>query len=169
MTRQMWYTHCVIASLLPLMVTALSVEFGSISLATWMEAPVTSLISLILDPPLPMRDPHCEAGTIMRKVIGGRGMVLGATRLAKSWKKVQKKSSVSPRVIFCQRHLNKQQNYCVVHVSSPACPTHVHRMFALPAQPTSDHTHCSITDFEVGSRWSWRVFLFSIPPLSPLI
>ena len=74
------------ASLLPLMVTALSVELGSISLATWMEAPVTSRISLILDPPLPMSEPHWEAGTINRKVIGGRGTVFGDTKLAKSWK-----------------------------------------------------------------------------------
>ena len=35
------------------MVTALSVEFGSISLATCIEAPVTSLISRIFDPPFP--------------------------------------------------------------------------------------------------------------------
>ena len=77
--------HCVIDSLFPLMVTARSVELGSISLATWMEAPVTSLISLILEPPLPIREPHWEAGTMRRKVIGGRGTVLGATRLARSW------------------------------------------------------------------------------------
>ena len=63
-TQQMLYMHWVIALLDPLMVTALSVELGSISLATWIEAPVTSRISLILDPPLPIRDPHCDAGTI---------------------------------------------------------------------------------------------------------
>lgn len=51
-----------------------------------MEAPVTSLISLILEPPLPMSDPHCDAGTIRRKVMGGRGTVAGETRLAKSYK-----------------------------------------------------------------------------------
>ena len=72
------------ALLPPLMVTALSVEFGSISLATWIEAPVTSRISLILEPPLPMSEPHCEAGTIILNVIGGRGTVLGATKLARS-------------------------------------------------------------------------------------
>ena len=72
------------ASLPPLMVTALSVELGSISLATWIEAPVTSLISLILDPPFPMSDPHCEAGTIKRNVIGGLVVVFGATKLARS-------------------------------------------------------------------------------------
>ena len=33
--------HCVMASLPPLMVTALSVEFGSISLATWIDLNVT--------------------------------------------------------------------------------------------------------------------------------
>jgi len=56
------------------MVTALSVELGSISLATWMLAPVTSRISLIFEPPLPMSEPHCEAGTMSRSVIGGRGI-----------------------------------------------------------------------------------------------
>ena len=54
-TQQIWYTHWVIASLPPLMVTALSVEFGNISLATWIEAPVTSRISRILEPPFPKR------------------------------------------------------------------------------------------------------------------
>ena len=29
---------------------------------------MTSRISLILDPPLPMRDPHCDAGTISLSV-----------------------------------------------------------------------------------------------------
>lgn len=70
-TQQIWYMHCVIASLVPDMVTARSVELGSISEATWMEAPVTSRISLILEPPLPIREPHCEAGTISLSVIGG--------------------------------------------------------------------------------------------------
>lgn len=41
------------ASDVPVKVTARSVEFGNISLATWIEHPVTSLISLIFDPPLP--------------------------------------------------------------------------------------------------------------------
>ena len=72
------------ASLPPLIVTALSVELGSISLATWMDAPVTSRISRIFDPPFPIREPHCDAGTIIRKVIGGRVDVLGATKLVKS-------------------------------------------------------------------------------------
>ena len=66
------------------MVTARSVELGNISEATCMEAPVTSRISLIFEPPFPMSEPHCEAGTISRKVIGGRGTVAGETRLAKS-------------------------------------------------------------------------------------
>ena len=87
MTTHMWKTHWVMASLLPLIVTARSVELGSISEATWMEAPVTSRISLILDPPLPMSDPHCDAGTTRRKVMGGRGTVVGVTRLARSWRK----------------------------------------------------------------------------------
>lgn len=66
--------HCVMASLVPEMVTARSVELGSISDATCIDAPVTSRISLILEPPLPMREPHCDAGTMRRSVIGGRGM-----------------------------------------------------------------------------------------------
>lgn len=45
--------HCVIESAEPLSVTARSVEFGNISLATWIEQPVISRISLILEPPLP--------------------------------------------------------------------------------------------------------------------
>ena len=65
--------HWMTASLLPLIVTALSVLFGNISLATWTLAPVTSLISLILLPPLPIRDPHWLAGTISLKVMGGFG------------------------------------------------------------------------------------------------
>ena len=35
---------------------------------TTTDAPVTSRISLILEPPLPMSDPHCDAGTMSRKV-----------------------------------------------------------------------------------------------------
>jgi hypothetical protein len=50
------------------MVTVRSVEFGSISDATTTDAPVTSRISLILDPPFPISDPHWEAGTIRRRV-----------------------------------------------------------------------------------------------------
>ena len=65
--------HWMTASLLPLMVTALSVLFGNISLATCTLAPVTSRISFILLPPLPIRDPHWLAGTISLKVIGGFG------------------------------------------------------------------------------------------------
>lgn len=34
-------------------------------------SPVTSLISLILEPPLPIRDPHWLAGTTSRSVTGG--------------------------------------------------------------------------------------------------
>lgn len=40
--------------------------------STWMLAPVTSRISLILEPPLPMSEPHCEAGTMSRSVMGAR-------------------------------------------------------------------------------------------------
>lgn len=69
----MWYMHWVIDSLVPEIVTVRSVELGSISDATWMSAPVTSLISLILEPPLPINDPHWDAGTISRRVIGVRG------------------------------------------------------------------------------------------------
>ncbi len=47
----------------PPIVTVLSVEFGNSSDATWTLAPVISLISLILEPPFPINDPHCEAGT----------------------------------------------------------------------------------------------------------
>ena len=43
-----------------------------------------SLISLILDPPLPIRDPHCEAGTIKRKVIGGLGTEGEVTKAERS-------------------------------------------------------------------------------------
>lgn len=72
-TQQMWYMHWVMDSDVPEIVTALSVELGNISLATWMDAPVTSRISLILEPPFPMRDPHWLAGTMSRNVIGGLG------------------------------------------------------------------------------------------------
>lgn len=65
--------HWVIASLVPDMVTVLSVELGSISEATWIDAPVTSRISLILEPPLPMSEPHWDAGTMSLRVIGGLG------------------------------------------------------------------------------------------------
>ena len=68
----------------PETVTALSVELGSISLATWIEAPVISRISLIFEPPLPMREPHWEAGTTSLKVIGGLGTVPGEIRLLRS-------------------------------------------------------------------------------------
>ena len=70
--------HCVIASLVPETVTALSVEFGNISEATTTDAPVISRISLIFEPPFPMSEPHCEAGIIRRRVIGGRGIAVPA-------------------------------------------------------------------------------------------
>lgn len=68
--------HCVIASPVPDNVTALSVEFGNISEATCIDAPVTSLISLIFEPPLPINEPHWLAGTISLREIGGRGTEL---------------------------------------------------------------------------------------------
>lgn len=70
MTQQMWYMHWVIASLVPEMVTVRSVELGNISEATWIRAPVTSRISLIFEPPLPMREPHWDAGTMSLRVMG---------------------------------------------------------------------------------------------------
>lgn len=84
------------ASAVPDIVTALSVELGNISLATWIEAPVackllhfnyffkmnlfvsiTSRISLIFIPPFPIKEPHWVAGTISLVVIGGFGTLFG--------------------------------------------------------------------------------------------
>jgi hypothetical protein len=42
----------------PDMVTVLSVELGNTSLDIRIADPVISLISFILEPPLPMREPH---------------------------------------------------------------------------------------------------------------
>jgi hypothetical protein len=67
----------IIESALPLIVTARSVELGNISLATWIDAPVASRISFIFEPPLPIRLPHCVAGTIRRMVIGGLTVPFG--------------------------------------------------------------------------------------------
>lgn len=53
-TQHIWWIHWVMASDVPVNVTARSVELGSISLATWIEHPVTSRISFIFDPPLPI-------------------------------------------------------------------------------------------------------------------
>lgn len=53
MTQHMWKMHCVICSAVPVSFTSRSVEFGNISLATWIEQPVLSLISFIFEPPLP--------------------------------------------------------------------------------------------------------------------
>ncbi len=78
--------HCVIASLVPETVTALSVELGNISEATTTEAPVISRISLIFEPPLPMSEPHCEAGMMRRSVMGGRGMAVPASGPPTSYK-----------------------------------------------------------------------------------
>ena len=124
------------ASLPPEIVTARSVELGSISLATCTLAPLHSRISRIFEPPakhshshqpgsdqvklspvmeqfhifkvkipcndaneaesrvlrrvdeplfpLPMSDPHWEAGTTRRRVMGGRGTLGLDTRLDRS-------------------------------------------------------------------------------------
>jgi hypothetical protein len=73
MMAQMCWMQSSMASEAPETVTARSVELGSISEATWIEAPVTSRISLIFDPPLPISDPHWDAGTISLNVMGGFG------------------------------------------------------------------------------------------------
>lgn len=54
-----------IASTVPDIFTQRSVEFGNMSAATCIAAPVLSLISLILLPPFPINGPHCDAGTII--------------------------------------------------------------------------------------------------------
>lgn len=74
----------MIASGVPDTVTALSVELGSISLATWMDALEPSRISWIFLPPLPIIDPHWLAGTISLNVTGGLGAVGDVTVLDKS-------------------------------------------------------------------------------------
>ena len=68
----------MIASLVPDTVTALSVELGSISDATTTEAPLISHISFIFEPPLPIREPHWDAGIIKWRVIGGLGIAIPA-------------------------------------------------------------------------------------------
>ena len=78
------------ASLVPDTVTALSVELGSISDATTTEAPVISRISLMFDPPLPIRDPHCDAGIIKRSVMGGLGMAVPANGPPTSYRNTNK-------------------------------------------------------------------------------
>lgn len=118
--------HCVICSAFPLNVTARSVEFGNISLATWIEHPVLSLISLIFDPPfpakctsnnvrnevgycylsimpriLPMSDPHWLAGTINR---------IGICVLP---------PHVGVASLNCEHHwTNRKQNYKAVSIKS---------------------------------------------------
>lgn len=64
MTIHIWWIASVIASAVPLILTVLSVEFGNRSEATFTIAPLASRISLILTPPLPINDPHWDAGTI---------------------------------------------------------------------------------------------------------
>lgn len=85
MTVQMSLTHWMMASWLPDMVTSLSVELGRRSPATCTWAPVVSLISLILEPPLPMSEPHWLAGMTNRKVTGGLLVIVPlATRAVRS-------------------------------------------------------------------------------------
>ena len=57
----------MIASLVPDTGTALFVELGSIS-----------RISFIFEPPLPIREPHWDAGIIKLRVIGGLGIAVPA-------------------------------------------------------------------------------------------
>lgn len=59
-------TICVLS----LLVASKSQQIGSF-LSTWQSTDATSLISLILDPPLPMSEPHWLAGTTSRNVTGG--------------------------------------------------------------------------------------------------
>lgn len=57
----------------PVIETRRSVEFGNMSDATCMAAPLDSLISFILHPPLPIMKPHWDVGTISLKVNGAFG------------------------------------------------------------------------------------------------
>lgn len=99
-TTQICLTHSMMDCGVPAMVMARSVELGNMSPATCTWAPadcknittwqsytmatifkknlyptspmqLTSLISLILQPPLPMSEPHWLAGTTRRMVTGG--------------------------------------------------------------------------------------------------
>lgn len=83
-TQHMWYMHWVIASAEPLNVTARSVEFGNISLATCIEHPVTSLISLILAPPLPEK----RLIVILLPLCKWRRLVLNNNRVCKIGREV---------------------------------------------------------------------------------
>lgn len=71
MTTQICLTHSIIDCGVPATVMALSVELGNMSPATCTWAPADSLISLILQPPLPISEPHWLAGTTRRMVTGG--------------------------------------------------------------------------------------------------
>lgn len=96
--------HWVMASLVPDTVTARSVELGSISLATTTEAPVISRISLILEPPLPMSEPHCDAGMMSRSVMGGRGMAVPASGPPTSCNRKQKLVNHSTAALRFKAH-----------------------------------------------------------------
>lgn len=71
----------------PVIETSRSVELGSISEATCMAAPLDSLISLILHPPLPIMKPHWDAGTISLNVNGAFGPFQSPFCLSKNLKK----------------------------------------------------------------------------------
>lgn len=89
-TQHIWWIHWVIASDVPVKVTARSVEFGNISLATWIEHPVTSRISLIFEPPFPIMS---IIGVVVDVVLSitdeveeTRGKEKRKTRWTKDWK-----------------------------------------------------------------------------------
>lgn len=63
-TQQIWYKHWITESFVPVTVTARSVELDNRSEDTCILAPVDPRISFILDPPLPIKEPHCDAGII---------------------------------------------------------------------------------------------------------
>lgn len=62
--QHMLYKHLKTESFVPVIVTALSVEFGNKSEDTCMLAPLVPRISLIFEPPLPISEPHWDAGII---------------------------------------------------------------------------------------------------------
>ena len=105
--------HWVMASLVPDTVTALSVELGSISDATTTEAPVISRISFILDPPLPISDPHCEAGIIRRSVIGGRGMAVPRCQRTTNFLQNKIRNGINASCIVSRHGSNPRVQYLI--------------------------------------------------------
>lgn len=69
----------------PVIETRRSVELGNISDATCIAAPLDSLISFILHPPLPIIKPHWDAGTINLKVNGAFGPFQSPFCLSKNY------------------------------------------------------------------------------------